>query len=276
MHVLNFAAKTALVSPPIKMSEVSIFRHARIVNALMIREMNTRFGREGIGFVWIIAEPLAFCFGVLALWSLTKPAYEHGIRLAPFVMTGYMCVILTRHFIQQATTALHANMGLLHHRDVTPTHIFVSRALLEFIGATAAFVVVYVVLLALGQVSLPHDYLLVYAGWLILAWVSQGFALILAGLSMMFEVVERVVPVMTYIVIPLSGAFSMVAWIPGEYREVFLLLPFAHGIEMLRAGVFGEFVKTYYYPGYAMVVGTAMVLVGLLLITIGRNRVDVE
>lgn len=242
----------------------------------MLREMNTRFGREGIGFVWIIAEPLAFCFGVLALWTLTKPAYEHGIRLAPFVMTGYMCIILTRHFIQQATTALQANMGLLHHRDISPTHIFIARALLEFIGATAAFVVVYVVLLALGQVAPPHNYLLVYGGWLVLAWVSQGFALILAGLAMMFEVVERIVPVTTYIVIPLSGAFSMVAWIPGEYRDAFLLLPFAHGIEMLRAGVFGEFVKTYYDPVYALTIGTTMVLTGLLLITIGRSRIDVE
>ena len=258
------------------MTEAPIFRHTRIVNALMLREMNTRFGRESIGFVWIIAEPLLFCFGVLALWTLTKPAYEHGIRLAPFVMTGYMCVILTRHFIQQATSALQANMGLLHHRDISPTHIFIARAVLEFIGATAAFVVVYVILLALGQVELPQNYLLLYGGWLLLAWVSQGFALIVAGLAMLFEVVERVVPVLTYILIPISGAFSMVAWLPSEYRETYLLIPFPHGIEMLRAGVFGEFVATYYDPVYALTVGASMIVTGLLLITIGRNRIDVE
>lgn len=258
------------------MTDFAITRHFRIIGALVIREMNTRFGREGLGFVWLIVEPLAFCFGVLLLWTLTKPAYEHGVRLAPFVMTGYMSIILFRHLIAQASNALNANIGLLHHRQIAPLHVFAARAVLEFMGATVAFIVVYIILLALGEVSLPHDILLVYAGWLLLAWVAQGFALILAGLAMRFEPVERIVPLLTYILVPLSGAFGMVAWIPAEYRDAFMLIPFSHGIEMIRAGVFGEFVKTYYWPGYALLVGTAMVIFGLTLIASGRNRVDVE
>jgi capsular polysaccharide transport system permease protein len=258
------------------MTDMPILRHSRIVGALVMREMNTRFGREGIGFLWLIAEPLAFCFGVLLLWTLTKPAYEHGVRLAPFVMTGYMSIILCRHFIAQAVAALQANMGLLHHRQISPTHLYMARAFLEFWGATAAFIVVYVVLLALGQVDMPHNLLLLYGGWLTLAWVAQGFALIIAGLSMRFEAMERIVPLLSYALIPLSGAFSMASWIPGEYRDEFLLIPFPHGIEMIRAGVFGEFVQTYYDPGYAITVGTVMVVAGLLLISVGRSRIDVE
>ncbi|PZO05395.1 MAG: ABC transporter [Alphaproteobacteria bacterium] len=242
----------------------------------MIREMNTRFGREGIGFLWLVAEPLAFCFGVLLLWGLTKPAYEHGLRLAPFVMTGYMSILLCRHFIQQASTALQANMGLLHHRQIAPIHIFIARGFLEFLGTTAAFIVVYVALFAVGEVDFPHDPLLLYTGWLVLAWVAQGFALILAGLSMRYEAVERVVPLLSYALIPLSGAFSMASWIPADYRDEFLLIPFPHGIEMIRAAVFGEFVETHYNPGYALMVGTVMVLTGLLLIAVGRPHVDVE
>ncbi|MBB5745340.1 ABC transporter permease [Brevundimonas variabilis] len=258
------------------MTDAPIFRHARIINALVMREMNTRFGREGIGFVWLIAEPLAFCFGILTLWILTKPAYEHGVRIAPFVMTGYMSIILCRHFISQAAAALQANMGLMHHRQISPTHIYVARAFLEFLGATAAFIVVYVVLLALGQVELPKDILLVYGGWLLLAWIAQGFALIIAGLSMRFEAMERIVPLLSYLLIPFSGAFTMVSWLPEEFRKIFLYIPFPHAIEMLRAGVFGEFVKTYYDPGYAFLVGSVMIALGLLLISISRNRIDVE
>lgn len=258
------------------MTDVFLVRHSRIVGALMVREMNTRFGREGIGFLWLVAEPLAFCFGVLLLWGLTKPTYEHGVRLAPFVMTGYMSILLCRHFIQQASTALQANMGLLHHRQIAPIHIFVARMVLEFWGTTAAFVVVYVALIAVGEVNAPHDPLLLYEGWLTLAWVAQGFALILAGLSMRFEAVERIVPLLSYALIPLSGAFSMMAWIPADYRDEFLLIPFPHGIEMIRAAVFGEFVETYYDPLYALTVGTVMVLTGLLLVSIGRPHIDVE
>jgi len=258
------------------MAELAPLHHSRIVGALIIREMNTRFGREGLGFVWLIIEPLIFCFGVLLFWTLTKPEYEHGIRLAPFVMTGYMSLILCRHFIGGAGNALHANIGLLQHRQIKPLHVFMARAMLEFVGTTAAFVVVYTVLLLLNQVDLPEDLLKVYAGWLLLAVVGHGFALLMAGLTMRFEAFERVVPLLSYALIPISGAFMMVDWLPPAYREMFLYIPFPHGIEMIRAGVFGEFVETHYDGAYALFIGLLMNLGGLILILGALDRIEVE
>ncbi len=253
-----------------------LFRHSRIVHALVLREIVTRYGREGLGFLWLIAEPLVFCFGVLLLWTMTKPEYEHGVRVAPFVMTGYMSLILCRHLIGAMGNAIQGNIGLLHHRNIAPMHIFIARSILELVSTTAAFVVVYVVLLALGQVNLPPDPLLLYGGWLILFWVGNGFALMLTGLALRFEVMERVVPLISYALIPISGAFMMVAWLPPNYQEIFLYIPFPHGIEMIRAGVFGEFVATRYDAGYALVTGSIMNISGLLLISGARDRIDVE
>lgn len=249
---------------------------AQIIGALVMREMSTRFGRQGLGFAWLIGEPLLFCFGVLILWTATKPEYEHGIRLAPFIMTGYMSLILTRHMIGLLGNALQANLGLLYHRRITPVHIFSARILLELGGATGAFFVVYLTLLALGQVSLPHDLLLLYSGWFLLAWVSVGFSLVLAGLVMRFEMMERLVGLISYSLIPISGVFFMVAWLPPAYREIYLLIPFVHGVEMIRAGVFGEFVPTYYDAPYALFCGGVMNALGLLIIAGARDRVESE
>lgn len=242
----------------------------------MMREMTTRFGRDGIGFLWLIVEPLAFCVGVMILWTLTKPAYEHGVRLAPFVMTGYMSLVMIRHQIGLSASALQSNIGLLHHRDVAPLHILLARNLLEIAGATCAFIVVYVALLGMGQVSLPHNYLLLYFGWFLLAWMGMGFALFLAGLAMRFEAIERIVPLLTYLLIPLSGVFVMVAWMPYSYREAYLYVPFPNAIEMIRAAVFGEFVETHYRVGYGLASGTVMNILGMLLIAGARDRIDVE
>ena len=57
----------------------AISRQSRVIGALVMREMTTRYGRQGLGFAWVIGEPLIFCFGVLILWTATKPAYEHGL-----------------------------------------------------------------------------------------------------------------------------------------------------------------------------------------------------
>lgn len=249
-------------------------RHLRIVGALTMREMNTRFGREGLGFAWLIGEPLIFCFGIMTLWTLTKPSYEHGIRVAPFVMTGYMSLILLRHLISYLSSALQSNLGILYHRQVSAIHIFTARILLEFGGTTAAFMVVYAVLLATNQVSLPSSYLLLYGGWFLLAFMGVGFALILAGLAMRYEAFERVIGLIAYLLVPLSGAFVMAAWLAPAYRKVLLYVPFVHGIEMVRAGVFSEFTETHYDIGYALAFAAAFNILGLILISGARDRLS--
>lgn len=241
-----------------------------------MREIVTRFGRESAGFLWVIGEPLIFCLGVIILWSFIRPAYEHGIRIGPFVMTGYMCLLLIRHMLSMSVGALQANVGIMYHRQVTAIHIFLARNLMEFCGGTVAFAIVYIVLFVLGEVGLPYDWLILYSGWLLMAWVSFGFALVMAGLAMKFEVMERITSVVGYVIIPFSGAFTMTAWVPSGYRDIYLLIPFPHGVEMVRRGVFGEFVETHYNPAYAFAWGAVLLLMGLILIADARERILVE
>ncbi|MGV3580232.1 ABC transporter permease [Brevundimonas sp.] len=251
-------------------------RHFRIIGALLMREMTTRFGREGLGFLWVVGEPLLFCFGVLTMWTLIKPEYEHGIRLGPFVMTGYMSLLIYRHMMSFSMGALNANIGLMYHRQVGIMHIFLARNLMEFAGGTVAFVVVYVALLAMGQVNLPSDWLLLYTGWFLVGWTGLGLALLFAGLAIRYEIMERLVPFLSYSMIPLSGAFMMVGWMPAQYREPFLWVPFPNAIEMVRAGVFGEFVDTYYHGEYALFAGGVMLFFGMIFLAGAKTRIVIE
>ncbi|WP_427846553.1 ABC transporter permease [Brevundimonas pishanensis] len=248
----------------------------RTLYALIMREMMTRYGREGIGFFWLIAEPLAFCLGVIILWSAIKPEYEHGIRVAPFTMSGYMCLLLLRHLVTHSLHALQANTGLLFHRKVQPLHIYLARAILEILGSTLAFFIVYALLLALGQVDMPKDWILLYSGWFILAWVSFGFAMVMAALSIRYEAVERLNNLTLYIMIPLSGAFVMAEYVPASYREYFLYIPFPHAIEMVRAGIWGEFIPTHYTAWYPIAFGGVLMLLGLIMLKIYGNYIETE
>lgn len=251
-------------------------KHRRIIGALIMREMITRYGREGIGFLWVVAEPLMFCFGVLIMWSFIKPPYEHGVRLAPFLMTGYMSLLLLRHIVSHCLNAVQANAGLLYHRQITVLHIYLSRWLTELAGASIAFLIVYVVLFALGQVALPHNVLLIYGGWMLMALVAFGIALIFSALAMQYEIVERIVQVLMYLMIPASGAFVMAEWIPSHYRDSYLKIPMPNAVEMVRDGVFGEFVRTHYQVGYLAACAGGLLVVGLLMVSRARKYLEIE
>jgi len=250
--------------------------HLRIIWALLLRELSTRYGRDNIGFLWVIGEPLLFAGGVLILWGFARPPFEHGIPVLAFVVTGYMPIILVRHMITHGMFAVRVNQALLYHRQVTVLHLFAARTLLEFVGVTLAFVVIGAGLILYGQMEPPKALPLVYAGWFILGFISLGLALIFGALSEMFQFVERFVSVITYVLVPLSGTFYMAAWLPPGFRQAALYLPFLHCVEMIRGGFFGEFTTTYFNIPYAIAWAVGLNLVGLALVRFVRDRVEIE
>jgi capsular polysaccharide transport system permease protein len=250
--------------------------HQRIIWALLLREMSTRYGRNNIGFLWVIAEPMLFAACVTLMWSVIRPPYEHGVKMVPFTITGYLSILLMRHLIGHGVNSVKVNRDLLYHRFVTPLHLFVSRLMLEFIGVTLAFVVIYACMLLIGQMEFPKNLPMLYLGWTMMAWMGVGLAMILGALGEIFEFVEKIVQVFTYMLVPLSGTFYMAAWVPPMFRKWLLIMPFIHPVEMVRAGVFGEFVTTYFSIGYAAAWAAGFTAFGLLLIQFVRDRVEIE
>jgi len=254
-------------------------RHTRLIGALMLREATTRFGREWGGFLWVFGEPLIFCVGVLFMWGIIKPEYEHGIRVGPFIMTGYLCLTLLRHMISGTGNGLQANVGLLHHRQVTIYHVMFSRNLVEFFGGTGAFVIVYIALYFMGEVNFPTNWprwLLLLEGWFLCGWVSMAVATFIASLILRFEFLERAVAVASYTMIPASGCFTMAAWVPAQYRDEYLMIPLPHSVEMVRGAVFGEFVHTYYNPLYAFAWGAVLLFAGLVFFSDAKDRMIID
>ncbi len=254
----------------------NVFQQTNIITALILREIVTRYGRRGLGFLWLILEPLMFTVAVILIWTLIRAPYQNGIRIAPFVMTGYMCLILFRHIVSYSMGAVSGNVGLLYHKKVRILHVYIARYILEFAGSTMAFIVIYVVLVAMGQVTFPKDILLVYWGWFSLFVLSVGIAMVLSALAAEFEVLQRIVPVMLYAFLPFSGVFTMAAWIPASYRDIYLAIPLPHPVEMIRAGVFGEFVETHYAPLYPVFCGAILIIMGLLLLARATEHLDAD
>jgi len=110
----------------------------RVVGALIIREIYTRFGRESLGFAWIVAEPLAFAIPVLFVWRAVRNPNEHGISLMPFLWSGYLPLLLFCHLGGRILLFIRANVPLLYHQPVTIFDIFLARALLEIFSNLTA------------------------------------------------------------------------------------------------------------------------------------------
>lgn len=248
----------------------------RVIHALTIRELTTRFGRDNIGFLWIMAEPLLFAGLVAIIWNFMHGATEHGVGITAFIVTGYIPVTLFRHGVSRSVAVFTVNSSLLYHRQVKVVDFIVVRFLIELIGGMMAYLFIAVVLIVFDQFPVPADIGLLIGGWAVYAFFTFSLCLIIGPLSEMSEVLEKFVPVTTYVMIPFSGLFSMASWLAPSMREYFLWSPFVHGMEMMRKGVWGDLVTATYDPWYPVAWGVVLSLIGLSLCRIVRRQLTVE
>lgn len=235
----------------------------RVIWALVLREMLTRYGRHNIGFLWLFAEPMLFTLGVTALWTATKAVHGSNLPIVAFAITGYSSVLLWRNMPARCIGALLPNLSLLYHRNVRPLDIYLSRLVLEGAGASMSFVFLVLFFNFVGWVELPEDVLQVIAAWTLLAWFGASLSLLLGSLSEIHETVEKFWHPASYLLFPLSGAAFLVDALPPAAQKLVLLLPMVNGIEFLREGYFGSAMTAHYDLGYTITVNVILTLFGL-------------
>lgn len=248
----------------------------RVVGALLMREVLTRFGRHNIGVLWLIVEPMLFTLGVAALWTIAGIHKATSISAVAFAITGYSSVLVWRNASSRCLKAIEPNLALMYHRNVKIIDIFASRILLELVGATASLAILTFLFASIGAMSWPKDIILVLGGWLLLCWFALALGMIVGALSERSEILERVWHIITYLLFPLSGAVYMVSWLPHAGQEAVLWLPMVHGVEMIRHGYFGNLIPTYESPAYFAAANLLLTLAGLALVRETGRRVQPE
>jgi len=244
----------------------------RVIGALMMRELTTRFGRSNLGFLWMFFEPL-FLGGIVSALHSLRGHGQHGISIFTLSVIGYVPFFMLRAMINRASSAIHSNLSLLYHRDVTLQDICLSRNLIEFVAVCGVLLVFLAAAFWLAG-EVPQSPFKIVAALLLMGLLGHGFSMTVAGFAALSEITDRIVHPLTYIMMPISGAFFMVAWLPPSWREPALWIPFVSIHELLRDGQFGDKIVSYYDIPYVLYWILGMNLIGLSTLRYARPRLD--
>jgi capsular polysaccharide transport system permease protein len=248
----------------------------RVLFALLMREIITRYGRHNIGFAWLFAEPMLFTSGIAALWTLLKEggATSHHINVIAYAITSYSTVLVWRNTISRCTLAIEPNMSLLVHRNVRPIDFFIARVVLELAGSSLSAIAMLSVFMVVGVIPAPVDILTMLKGWFVLCWFSAAMAFLIGGLTEYSDLVEKLWHPIAYFQLPLSGVFAMAAWLPAKLRHIVLLFPVPNAVEVFRLGYFGDVIRPYYDMKYTCTVCLVLTWLGLLVVSGASRRLD--
>jgi capsular polysaccharide transport system permease protein len=248
----------------------------RVIAALILREMHTRYGRDNIGYIWLVAEPmlLATVIGLMHLGQHTE--YTNAIPPVPLAILGYTIFIMFRGIVNRSEGAMEANAPLLYHRMVTVDDVVISRALLETGGGVANVFLMIALMIAVGFAEFPARPLFLLLAIFYQFWLSWGQSMLIVTISHDNRTIGRLVHMYTYFMIPLSGAFFQVEWLPQPFRSYLLWSPFPHMFELARYGMFEAANLDYVDFQYLTAWSLGLTLAGLCSLRILRRHIHVH
>lgn len=248
----------------------------RVIYALLMREILTRYGRHNIGFLWLFVEPMLFTTGVTILWTLAKSAHGSSLPIVAFALTGYSSVLLWRNMPARCIGAIEPNLALMYHRNVRAIDVFMARLVLEGGGATISFVTLSLFYIYIGWLEPPDDVLLVIGGWLLIAWFGAALGMFLGAVSERSELVERLWHPVSYIMFPLSGAAFMVDSLPPAVQKYALYIPMVNGVEIVREGYFGDQIRAHYDLSYLVVCCVVLSVLAMAQVAVVNRGITPE
>jgi len=206
-----------------------------VIFALILREVQGRFGKKRLGAFWFVFEPMAHVAIVLLIFSTLRSRHIPGIEVTLFLMQGIIPFLMFRNVTLKGMEAVNANRGLLAYRQVKPFDMVTARALVESMLMSC----VYILMLSVLGWFFGYDITIQHPlQWLVTLAIGGALAF---GSALIFCVLIDAIPELASMIrimyMPLyilSGIIFPLWLIPKDFLPLLLWNPYLHLIELLR------------------------------------------
>lgn len=245
-----------------------------VVVALILRETRTRYGRNQLGYVWALIEPVVVIltfYWVLALAGRGVPA---GMDAFSFVATGVLPYTLFSNSVTRVAEAINANKALLYYPQVRPIDLVIARSLLEAATYVAVFLLVmggHALITQRLELASP---LMVIGGMAAASALGTTLGLVFCGLGQLSALADRARGPLVRPLFWISGIFFTVETLPERARDALIYNPMLHATELVRAGWFASHDAGHVDLGYVLWWIGGLALAGLLLERWVRRKID--
>jgi len=240
-------------------------RQRRVLHALMLRNIRTKFFGNGLGMLVGIAWPLSHILILVTLYTLAGRAPPYGDSIALFVATGVVPFQVFNYFARFMMIAVIRSRPLLAFPEVKVLDILFASATLEFLS-TCCVVLAFLVLAWLAGIdAIPIN--IVQASYALGASVLLGL-----GFGVLNGVIALAMPtwvtgyVLTTIVLWFTaGIFFVPDALPATIREYLAYHPVLQVIEWMRSAYYEGYGDLMLDRTYAVCFSLGSLFLGLLL-----------
>jgi capsular polysaccharide transport system permease protein len=218
---------------------------ARVIWALLMRDMRTRYGQYNLGYLWAIFLPLSFIITITIIFSFIGRRNAHGVPMEIQMLSGAVLYFGFLSTKTQIMSAYNSNKAIFVYPMIHIIDIIISKSIIEY----ATYVMVLIILLSMFWVmGVPESYVddpLKFAFYGLLSiLMGISFGHIMSCIMLWFPSAAFLNTVITRVMFFTSGVWFLLSDIPNEWRTYILYNPMAHIIDQGR----GAFISAYTAP----------------------------
>lgn len=223
----------------------SLRTHARVVHALVLRDIQTRAGSSYFGFLFGLVMPLGHIGVVLLSYIVLgrKPAI--GTDTLLFLTSAILPFIVWSYTHQKMIAAFSQNKALTAFPIVGFTEIAVARAIVELLSSVLVAVVTLVGIWVVGTDMFFYDPKMLLFCFFIAYFLGIGTGLVFGVLS----VLNQFIAMLGYLLIPLfwltCGALFIPDALPVAIRSALSVFAIAHVVDFTRMAIYSEYVSDF-------------------------------
>ena len=245
--------------------------HARVVGAVIMRDLQTRFGAGYFGFLLGLIMPLGHLGIALVILTGIGRVAPIGSSISLFAMTGVLPFIIWLYCHRQILATHQQNSPLLYFPGVDIFDLYTARTAIEIVSATLVVTVVLSTLFFIGFNIRPESPFGFVLG-LIQAWLLG------IGTGLAFGSVAKLWPpfsIVGSLLGPLFWVTSGVVYIPDtapeQVRNFLFYLPLCQIVDGLRTQFFPAYESSFYNQNIPVIFILSIITIGLCFVYIIRK-----
>lgn len=211
-----------------------------IINALIIRELKTRFGKNPkLGYFWVIFEPMMHVLFMLIIFTMIRDRVLPQVPFSLFLISGMVPFFMFRNIVNFIMNGIDANRSLFTYKPVRPIHVFLARALLEGI---LYFIIFCILMITIGFFInyniIPFNILYTFLAFIWLAIFGFAIGLFIAVVFYEKDIIKNLISYF-FNLLYFGSAVMFPLWIfPKNIIDILAYNPVLHIIELFKENYF--------------------------------------
>lgn len=241
-------------------------RFARVIGALILREMATTYGRSSLGYLWAVLEPIG-AIAVLSLAfsvALDSPALGESFPL--FYATGFIPFSVYNTMQNRVSGSVRENLQLLFYPRVTYMDAVLARFVLTLITQLLVAAIVFVGIVLLERVNQRVDLVLVVWSLVVAGFLGLGLGVLNCVIIHLMPSWRQIWSIITRPLFLVSCIFYMFDTLPDWVQNILWYNPLVHVVGLARSGFYATYEGAYIATLYPLGVAGVSLFIGIALL----------